>query len=309
MLIKKFGSSLHQTAVGLLLAGGISAATHAATVNLSALPTSVIVGGTVSVFFDISGLGADAMSLYSFQVHYDNTVLGFGGYSFVDPTSLRNELDLPEASSFGFAGNVADLTGGVLDVFGLSGNSPTVLNTDQADAFRFLTLTFDALDVSAATAVAVDVGSSLFGDALADPLSVSFQAARAEIEVTAGGGVPEPSALSLALLALVGAGATMRRSSRRLVSGVAGALALSGAAMAQQMQQKPQVAVGDTAIDAVVVKAQGMRLQLRTADGREFWVSTKSNVGADMVGKRLTGQASARGDTVLISNPVYTRAP
>lgn len=309
MLIHKFGSSLRQMALGLLMAGAMGATAHAAMINVSASPTSVTVGGTVSVFFDISGLAADAMSLYSFQINYDNSVLGFSGISFADPGSLRNELDLPEASSFGFAGSVADLGGGVLDVFGLSGNSATSLNSVQADAFRFLTLTFDTLAVSMASAVRLDVGSSLFGDAFANPLSLSFQAAGADIAVTAGGSVPEPGALSLALLGLVGACAATRSARRRVVGGLAGVLALSGAVLAQQVQPPPQGAAGGTTIDAVVVKVQGARLQVRSADGREFWVTAKSNVAADVVGKRLTGQASTRGDTLVISSPVYTRTP
>jgi PEP-CTERM motif len=172
-----------------------------------------------------------------------------------------------------------------------------------------LTLRFNALDVSAATVVALDIGSSQFGDAFGNTLNMSFQAARAQIEVTGGGSVPEPSALALALMALVGAGAAKRRSGRQVVGGLAAALVLSGVAMAQLTPQTPSVAAGATEIDAVVVKVQGMRLQLRTADGREFWVSVKANVGAEMVGKRLTGQAIARGDTYLVSNPAYTRVP
>ena len=312
MLFDMFRSPLRQTAAGLLLACGMHAATQAATVSISASQTSVAVGAAVSVFFDISGLGASAMSLYSFQVNYDHSVLGFSGFNFVNPTSGQNELDLAEAGSFGFSGDVTVASGGVLDVFALSGNSTPVLDADQANDFRFLTLTFNALSVSASSAVALNIGSSLFADALADPLNVNFQPALADITVTAGGGnLPEPGALPLALvalMALVGAGTSMRRRCRQLAVGVvgaAGALLLSGAALAQQAPPVP----GDTTIDAVVVKIEGMRLKVRSVDGREFWVTVKSQVKSDAVGKKLTGQASARGDAVLVSNPVFSRAP
>ncbi|MDE2368301.1 MAG: hypothetical protein KGN16_04960 [Burkholderiales bacterium] len=309
--IEKFGPSLRRAALGLLLAGGCGAVAQAATVNVSAVPTSVTLGSKVSVFFDVSQLAADALSLFSFEIHYDSAVLGLSGFSFVDPLSLRNELDLPDPASLGFAGDVSAQPGGILDVFGLSGNAAAVLDSDQADAFRFLTLTFDTLAVATATTVDLQIATSLFGDSMGNALNVGFNATQAQIEITsAGQPVPEPGALALSLLALLASAAVSSR--RRLAAALAGTCCLlSGVAWSQQ--PPPQAAQATTpavmAIDAVVVKVQGMRVQLRGADGREFWISTRSQVDPAMVGKRLTGQAVPRGDTLVVSSPAYAAAP
>ena len=312
LAIGNLSFSIRYVVAILLVVSGFSTTIHAATVNVSASPTSVAVGSLVSVYFDIFGLGPDELSAYSFAVGYDDTVLGFSGFSFTDPSSRRNELDLPEVTSFGFAGSVSVQGVGVLDAFGLSGNSPAVLDGDQAKSFRYLTLNFDALSASAATQVTVDLASTVFGDALAAPLNVRFQSTHADITVNAGVGIPEPSGLSLCWMAIAGAALAMQRRRRRPVASTIGAaiavatLALSGVALAQPT---PQISAGIAQIDGIVVKAHGMRQLVRAADGREFWVTVKSKLGSSTVGARVTGQAVTRGDAVEIVNPVYSAAP
>jgi hypothetical protein len=190
---------------------------HAATISLSTASSTYSVGQSFSVDFRIGGLtgnSGDSLSGFDLDVLFDSGLLKLTGYGFTDPSSNRNELDLPEAGSFGFFGE-ASATGGVIDAFGVSGNSAAALDAGQAGEFRFLTLTFEALAASASTAIQVDLDDPalLFLDSGSGDLATSFGTARVGFGIVSGTtAVPEPG--SLALL-LVGAGGMMLAGRRR----------------------------------------------------------------------------------------------
>ena len=192
-----------------------AAAAQAAQINVFSSQNVVTVGGTISVFFEIGGLSSaldDSLSGFDFDVRFDPTLLSLSGSSFVDPLTLLNQLDLPEAGSLGFV-NDQNLAGGVLDILALSGNSSSLLDQGQADAFRFLTLTFTALAPGALTTVSLDLMDPglAFLDSSAGLLAPTFLQSSASIAIRAPGAqVPEPTSIVLLI-----AGAALLACARR----------------------------------------------------------------------------------------------
>lgn len=209
MAFPRLFATLRNAALGLLVGAAALGASHAAVVNVSASQSSVQLGGSFSLYFDISGLAPSSLGAFDLDLNFDDTLLAFTGYSFDDNLSGLNQLDLPEATGFGFLGDAADV-GGVVDAFGFSGNSLVKLDSEQADNFRFLTLSFTTLALSSGTTlgIALNDPTLLFSDASANDLAYSFgnDAARVVITSATGGGtVPEPGALALVLAALAAA--------------------------------------------------------------------------------------------------------
>ena len=218
---------LRNAAVGLLVGAGALGSIHAAVVNVSASQTSVQVGDSFSLFFDISGLSGPKLGGFDLDLTFDSAMLAFTGFSFDDNTSGLNQLDLVEAGSLGFLGD-AGVAGAVVDAYAVSGNSQAKLDIEQAENFRFLTLSFTALALTPGTSLGIDLAdlNLIFFDAAANDLVYSFGNTAATVAVNAGTGtVPEPDALALVLAALAVAalvsgaarlhgGGTARRSGR-----------------------------------------------------------------------------------------------
>tara|TARA_B100001105_G_scaffold140019_1_gene112115 strand:+ start:370 stop:1062 length:693 start_codon:yes stop_codon:yes gene_type:complete len=211
-------------ALCLLGAWGSSIAAPVAT-WLTPDGTSVQVGSTLRLQFALGGLGSgsgDSLGLYDLDVLYTSASLRFAGGSF-SINGSGNPLDLPEAGSAGFLGDINNSGAGVIDVFALSGNSQSVLDTVQANNLLLFELQFEALAANAAAYVAIDLADPflLFGssDPLVD-LRPGFTTSRVDFEIGSGspGTVPEPSTLLLAALALglTGAVRHITRSSARL---------------------------------------------------------------------------------------------
>jgi hypothetical protein len=285
---------------------------HAATINLSTASATYTVGQSVTVDFRIGGLtGAanDSLSGFDLDVLFDSALLKLTGYGFTDPASNRNELDLPEAGSLGFNGD-ASANGGRVDAFGVSGNSAAELDASQAGDFRFLTLTFEALAASGATAIQVDLAdagllflSSDFGD-----LDANFGAARVAFAIVPGGTqVPEPGSLALLLVGAAGMALASRRRVR--VGAAAAALALAAAAPASAQQPVVKLAPAAAAqapkaVSGTILAVDGKRAQIRFASGAVDWVAVHGNISPQQVGKRISGKVAPRGDLQVLTEPV-----
>lgn len=285
-------------------------AASAATVNVSASSSHVTVGSTVTLSFAVAGLhqgGVGSLAGFDLDLHYDNTLLQLQSFGFVDSGSGINQLDLPEPTGLGFFGD-APAAAGVVDAFGLSGNSAAVLDAQQADAFNFLTLSFIALQASGGTALVIDLSDPLlqFSDASGAAIAMNFISSRAALVIDAQGGgggtLPEPATPALALAALFGAGWVRRRKA----AGAALALGLAlTAPLASHAQTKVDAKAEPTPIDVKVVQVAGSRAKVRADDGREFWVTVDQSLSADKVGQRLRGQAVPRGDVIKVNAPTY----
>lgn len=221
-------ASLRKGAAGLLVGAAALGSAQAAVITVSASQASVQTGDSFSLFFDISGLSTTSLGAFDLDVDFDGAVLELTGYSFEDSGTGLNQLDLAGADNLGFFGD-AVVVGGVVDAYASSGNSQLRLDAEQAENFRFLTLTFTALAQSAGTTLSVnltDPNLIFFGSGL-DNLVYSFNTSAATVAITnsnGGGTVPEPGSLSLGLLALAGvalAGQRRRDAARRPVSAIA----------------------------------------------------------------------------------------
>lgn len=288
-------------------------AVSAATVNVASSSSHVSVGQVVTLTFSVAGLhqgGTGSLAGFDLDLQYDNSLLSLQSFGFVDSTSGINALDLPEVGGLGFFGD-AVAAGGIVDAFGLSGNSAAVLDAQQADAFDFLTLSFVALQASSGTQLVIDLADPLltFSDGNGRPIQMAFGSARAllVIDPQGGGGntVPEPAAPVLALAALASAGWARRRSSGHRRAALALSLALA-APLVSQAQTKTAAPAQPTPIDVRVVEVAGSRAKVRAEDGREFWVSVGPALTPDKVGQRLRGEAVPRGDVIKVNAPTFS---
>lgn len=284
-------------------------AASAATVNVAASSSHVTVGSTVSLRFAVAGLhqgGVGSLAGFDLDLHYDNSLLQFQGASFIDAGSGGNQLDLPEAAGLGFFGD-ATASAGVVDAFGLSGNSAALLDGQQVDAFDFLTLSFLALQASSGTDLFIDLSDSLlqFSDGAGQAIGMNFVNSRAALVIDAQGGggtLPEPATPALALAALVGAGWVRRR--RAAGAALALGMALT-APLTSHAQNTADTKAAPTPIDVRVIEVAGSRAKVRADDGREFWVTVGKDLSPDRVGQRLRGQAVPRGDVIKVNTPTY----
>ncbi|MBB3120122.1 PEP-CTERM sorting domain-containing protein [Pseudoduganella violacea] len=268
------------------------------------------VGQNFNVDFRISGLtGAlgDSLSGFDLTVLFDSKVLQLTGFSFIDSNGA-NQLDLAEAASFGFLGD-AKVSGNLIDVFGLSGNSALVLDSAQTDAFRFLSLNFKALAPSAGAVVKLDTVDldMLFIDSGAGYLPISFDNEGLEIAIGQNTQVPEPGTLLLLLAALPALLLARRRGAAALVlsAGLVATVPASAKqpapAQASKDASAPAAKAGD-AVNGQILEIKGQRAQIRLSNGSVQWVSLDAPVGNLLVGAKISGKLVQGGDTLRLTN-------
>jgi hypothetical protein len=290
----------------------------AGVVSLSSSASSVTVGESFTLSFQIAGLtgaSADSLAAFDLKLGFDAGAVQLTAYGFVDAGSGLNQLDLAEAGSFGFNGDAALVAGGgAISAFGLSGNSGGLLDSDQADAFVFLTLRFLALADSPAAQFSLDLSDPglLFADSDSGSLAVSFQNSALSVSIGPNTGVvPEPSGLALAGLALLACLGGRRRGAvaagtALLVLSAPLAFAADAPAAPKAAAQVTQGAAGKTgAVDGVVVEVLGQRMKVRSADGNEAWFTTSTPLSSDLLNKRVRGQAKPAGDSQMLDAPKF----
>jgi hypothetical protein len=151
----------------------------------------VELGSPVDVPIVVSGLGDAAppsLSSFDLDVSFDPSILAFDSVAFGDPL-LGDQLDL-----FG-SGSLTDVLpgAGTVNLFELSFDLPSDLDTLQAGSFTLATLTFDTLALGTS---AIDISANALGDAFGDPLVADLPSGFVKV-------IPEPgSALLLAFGAL-----------------------------------------------------------------------------------------------------------
>lgn len=163
---------------------------------------SVDVGTPVNVAVTISGLGdltAPSLSTFDLNINFDPTLLTFSHATFGDPV-LGDQLDL-----LGLGSLTSDTPGvGTVNLFELSFDSPSDLDTLQAGSFTLATLTFNAPSCGTSN---LEISINALGDSLGDPLAATIQSG----SITC---IPEPPSLllvSIGILSMVGVMTSAKR--------------------------------------------------------------------------------------------------
>ncbi len=154
----------------------------AALITVEPTPQTASVGDMPTFDINISDLGnfsAPSISAYDFDVAFDSSVLAFNS---VTPGP------------------------GTVNVFEISFDFPSDLDTLQPGAFTLFSVNFDAIGVGTSS---IDVAVNSLGDSIGNP--VIFDATSGSIAVSSVASVPEPSTVSLLLAGLAFAAVRVRR--------------------------------------------------------------------------------------------------
>ena len=194
-----------------------TSAVAAPVLSLGAPGGSVVqVGSIVRIELSVTGLTNAAgfsIGLYDLDLLYSSSLRFVGGnFNTAGPGS--NPLSLTEASAPPFVGDFVDLSGRI-DVFGLSGNSQSVLDALQANDIVLFDLIFEALNPDVSAFVRIDLSDPFLLVGFSDPgvaLMATFDPSNLGLMLVQGQGtIPEPSTWALAGLAFAGLVATRRR--------------------------------------------------------------------------------------------------
>jgi hypothetical protein len=169
-----------------------------ADISIMIVPASqqVGLGESVTVDLILSGLtdyDAPSLGVFDLDLAFDPTILSFDSVVFGDPL-LGDQLDL---SGFGSIIMFNDATPGVLNLFELSLDPASILDTMQAGSFTLLSLTFNPLGLGTSM---LGLSLNALGDSLGNSLTANLGGASIAV-------VPAPAAVVLGgtgLLCLLG---------------------------------------------------------------------------------------------------------
>ena len=188
-------------AIFLFLAASPS---QAITIGFKPVSQTVLVGSPADVELTISGLGlgtAPSLGTFDLNVNFDPAILAFNSVVFGDPV-LGDQLDL---FSLGSITAFDDSIPGSANLFELSLDLPTDLDTLQADSFTLATLTFDTLSNGTSS---LDISINALGDSLGNPLAADLRSG--SITPT-----PEPATMLLLGTGLASLGVFGRKKSKK----------------------------------------------------------------------------------------------
>jgi len=173
-----------------------------ATISMSSSGTYQT-GSVVNVMLGVGGLTnayGNSLSGFDLNLLYDPNALSFNSAFFEDPI-FGNQLDLPEIDQWGFLGEAATAGQGVLNIYGISGNSPDFLDYYQENSFVFAILHFAVLQDAYDTSVLLDISYPYlsFLDSYASELPVAYGTISAAFR--SGDAAPVPEASSRVLFA------------------------------------------------------------------------------------------------------------
>jgi hypothetical protein len=176
-----------------------AANSQAITIGFHSISHEVPVGSTVDVELFISGLEdylPESLSTFDLDVSFEPTILAFSSVAFGDPV-LSDQLDL---FGLGSITSFDDTVFGVVNLFELSLDPPTDLDSLQAGSFTIATLTFKTLGVGTSSLDIIDIWA--LGDANGNPILWSA----GDIKSGSISSVPEPASVLLLASGLAGMG-------------------------------------------------------------------------------------------------------
>ena len=187
----------------ILLGTFISSSLNAAVININSNNTNLNIGESFEISFKISNLtqnSGDSLSAFDFNILFDTNIFLFTGANFYDPI-FGNQLSFNEANAFPFLGDAINTEAGVIDTFGISGNSDITLDSQQLNQFTFLNLSFSALASTALSSIAIDLSDPtlLLVDSGFSDLTVTFASHHLDFVVSQ---VPEPNNIWLFIVGI-----------------------------------------------------------------------------------------------------------
>lgn len=193
-MFKKFGLCAAALILGIVF---MTSAAHAIALNVNPITQNVLLGNSIGVILDISGLGdgsAPSLGVFDLNLNFDPAILTFNNVTFGDPV-LGDQLDL-----FGLGSLITfdDTTPGMVNLYELSFDLPSDLDALQIGNFTLASLTFDSLTTGTSS---LNMSINSLGDALGDPI-VLDTLNNGSVTVTAP--VPEPSTCLLLFFGLIG---------------------------------------------------------------------------------------------------------
>jgi len=193
-MLKKFSFCAATLILGIVF---MTSAAHAIALSVNPISQNVLLGNSVGVTLDISGLGdssAPSLGVFDLDLIFDPTILAFNNVIFGDPI-LGDQLDIFGLGSF-FTHDAT--TPGMVNLFELSLDDEADLNNYQAASFSLATLTFNTLGTGTSS---LGLSIKSLGDASGDPLVLDTLN---NGSVTATAPVPEPSTWLLLFSGLIG---------------------------------------------------------------------------------------------------------
>jgi len=143
---------------------------------------TVPLGAQASFDVDISGLGnGTALGVYDINLGFDATLLSYSSIVF------GNQVDISGLGDIQFV----TPSSGTVEVFELSLDSPSELNSLQAPSFTLATLTFDTLAAGSNSPVTLFVNA--LGDAFGNSITADVE--NASVSITPQSTTPEPTML------------------------------------------------------------------------------------------------------------------
>jgi hypothetical protein len=161
-------------------------AANALTISFTPPPQSVVAGAMVDVGVEVSELGsgvAPSLSTFDLDISYNPGLLSFNSVSFGD-SSLGDQLDV---LGVGGVTSYDDSVSGLINLFELSLDTASDLDTLQADSFTLATLSFNAIGIGNSP-LGVIINS--LGDAEGNPLTATITPGSVSV-------IPLPPALPL----------------------------------------------------------------------------------------------------------------
>ena len=169
----------------------VSAASADTILSVQPFGQSVMLGSQALVDLNIAGLGdPPSLGTFDININFDPTILSFNNFLFGD-LALGDQLDPTGGAN---TINFINPGFGTVEMFEISLDSATTLNSLQASSFTLGVLTFDTIGGGTSS---LDVTINALGDADGNALSESVQ--NGGVSVSA---VPEPSTIYLSCAAL-----------------------------------------------------------------------------------------------------------
>ncbi|MCG7932563.1 MAG: cohesin domain-containing protein [Candidatus Thiodiazotropha lotti] len=179
-------------------------AANAITISFSPSSQSVVVGAMVDVGVEISELGSGvtpSLSTFDLDVSYNPGLLSLNSVSFGD-SSLGDQLDV---LGLGSLTSYDDSISGLINLFELSLDTASDLETLQVDSFTLATMSFNTIGIGNSP---LDIVINSLGDAEGNPLTATINPGTVSV-------IPLPPALPLlgsGLVALILMGRERKKS-------------------------------------------------------------------------------------------------